>query len=494
MYLPQDDVFIIGSDIQRKIVVHMARFDKVLQFGLKNLTLEHFTWGPALVLATVLFGYHAEHKRRPPFSLLVTEVQALLKSQGATYLQEGNLPELMQTLQLIQSEPDDGLDASWACAAIKKYCAQSRLADFTRDASLALQTGIGVDAVVSRAGTLSTGLEDAGDALLVASALDSSRLGAGDGRRGKVPVGLKKMDAAIGGGLAPGEMCLVAALQGVGKSNLMANFMLSAAYDGWYNLGLSLEMPIVTFQERILAMAACIPAMKFRDEKGILAFDEYEKSRIQAVETSDLARKLILADYSGRSCTVDEIVSFVGRWLQSLERMGVRDRAGMVFVDYINLIDVPGLKGDRDNLSPDVVKRTVDRLKKEVANAYGIRLYVASQTTSKAEGNQVLSRQHVAWGFHSVDAIDFGFGLAPKEDTRYQELDNDNGLSGQPVVDITTKGRQLVLSSFKARVGNTTAFTFYQAPTLRMYNNQGEYKDVESAVFAGGFRPLMNGS
>lgn len=492
MNLQDNDTMQLGSLIQQQILVHMARFDKSLAAAARVLTADNFPWSPGAVLAKVLLDYYAKYKSRPPFQILTTEVKTLLQSGGQDYIHELELPQLTQTLELIRSEPESGLSAQWSLDAIKKYYSQHKLADFTKDASMALQTGVGVDAVVSKAAALSTGLDDdANDAMSIASCLDTSDFVLGDPRMSKIATGLERMDKAIGGGLAPREMCLIIALQGAGKSNFMLNTLVSAAYDGNYNLFISLEMPKQTIQERVLAMTACIPAIKFRTDDGIHSMTDYERKRIADVQKTDLSRKLIVWDCSGVTCTIDNLVDYVGRWLKSLEKMGVRDQAGVVCIDYVNYIEVEGLAKDKTNLSPDVAKKIIDKLKKSIANAYGVRVYVAAQTTSKAEGAQVLNRSHVAWSFHANDAIDFGFGLAPKEDTRYAEVETDLGMGGPPAVDITVKGRQLVLSSFKARAGNTTAFPFYQAPTLRMYNKQSDYKNLESLIFAGEFKPGM---
>jgi len=492
MELQDRDNITPGLDIQKQIIVHMARFDKVLSTAVKLLKLDHFSWGPAIVLARVLFDYYGRFERRPPFTILAEEVKTMLKSHGETYLHESEIPTLLEIMDLIRTEPEDGLESAWALEAIKKYRTRLMLFDLKNGIGNALQTGQGVETVVEQMTEIaSSAFSDEDDGVLVASGLDTSQFKDDGGTMGKITTGLSKMDNAIGGGLAEKELCLLAALQGVGKTNMMLNFMTTAAVDGRYNLLLSLEMPAQSIQERLIAMSAFIPAIKFR-KAGIKGMTDYERKRIRMVQETDLSQKLIVADYSGRTCTMQDIISFVGKWLRGLEKMGVRDKAGVVCIDYVNFIEVPGLSGDRTNLSPDVVKRTIDDLKKKVSNAYDLRVYIASQTTSKAEGNRILSRSHVAWGFHSSDAIDFGFGLAPKDDNRYKELESGIDVGTPEDSGVTAKGRELVLSSFKARVGDTTAFAFYQAPTLRVFNNEAEYRDSLGAVNDGLFSPKMS--
>jgi len=486
MYLQPSDTLQLGDQIQQQLVVHMARYDKVMSFAAKSLTLEHFPWNPGAVIVKVLFDYYGQYKRRPPFQILATEVKTLLGTSGQVYIQEAEVQALVQTLTLIKDEPEAGLDEEWALKAAKRYLAQFRLADFAKSASIALQTGVGVEAAVQQASELSQGLETASSGPRVAFCMDTSDFNQSGEAKPRITTGLDKMDAAIGGGLAEKETCLVAALQGVGKTNLMLNFMMSAAYDGWYSLIFSLEMPSRSLRERFVPMSAVIPAIRLR-ETGLARFTDYERRRIEMASQSEINKRNVIADYTGISCTLDEIVAFTGKWLALLESRGIRDKAGLVCIDYINLISVANLGRDKTELSPDVVKQTVDGITQKIAKAYGLRVYLATQTTSAAEGNQVLSRKHIAWGFHANDAVDFGFGLARKEDTRYDQL--AAGASS----DFNTKGQKLILSSFKARVGNEVAFEFYQAPTLRMYNDARDYNTLLSSIQAGEFDPNKRG-
>jgi len=490
MSLPEYSETMSVDNIQQYLVLHIARLEKVVAYASRSMLAEHFTWAPANVVIQAVFKYYDKYGRLPTFSILKQEAVQIVKTPGESFIHETEYGYLQALLADVQTTPTEELDAAWAIDEIKKYLTKIQLSDLNQMTTMAIQTGSGVEDVVDKARSLTMHIGSDDDEVPVASMLDSSLFDTEETYSSKINTGLTKMDAAIGGGMAESELCLLAALQGVGKTNMMLNFMVAAAYDGWYNLLLSLEMPMRSIQERVLAMTALIPAIKFR-ESSISDFTEYERRRIRQVQETDLANKLVVSDYSGRVCTMEDIIAYIGRWLKMLENKGVRDKAGVVCIDYVNFIEVLGLKGDRTNLSPDVIKRTIDRLKKEVANAYGLRVYIASQTTSGAEGNKVLSRSHVAWGFHANDAIDFGFGLAPAKDERLDAMKKDPGVGGIEVEGATKKGRQLVLSSFKARAGDVTAFNFYQAPTLRVYDHEGEYTDLMRSVEAGEFNPVL---
>jgi KaiC/GvpD/RAD55 family RecA-like ATPase len=482
MLLQEHDKIILGRDIQTQLVVHMARFDSVLRDAVRVLNVTDFDWPVAQFVATALFRYYQKYGKVPAYGILCSVLSEQFSAPDVCRLHELELPSMEELMALIRHEPESGLNAAWAIDVMRHYKQRLMLARFAQDASMAVQAGGDITEVLAKAGSLTVGLEQ--DGVPFHFGFDTEGFAKNKASIRRIPLGLRTLDTSIGGGIAPGELFMLMALQGVGKTNALLNFCMSAARRKWYNLVMSLEMPGVTMRERLVAMAAHIPAMKFRTG-GLEELTQEERNRVAMVQASSLSNHIMIADYSAKICMFEDLVEYIKRWLGLLEQRGLRDKAGLVGIDYVSYINLADTPKHKTNTDPDVVKKIYDRTKKEIASALGVAVCILSQTTRKAEGNQILNRTHAAWSFHANDAIDFGFGLAPKEDLRHMHLDNNDNLSGAE--EVTQKGKQLIMSSFKARVGDTTAFPFYQANTLRFYDSQGDYQHAERLIREGLF-------
>lgn len=89
--------------------------------------------------------------------------------------------------------------------------------------------------------------------------------------------GIDLIDAALGGGIRPGELCIVAARTSIGKSALAVMVALKAAECGWPVLYMSYEMPVEQIWKRTLSYQSRVSLRKFRDGY----FDDFDKRRIR---------------------------------------------------------------------------------------------------------------------------------------------------------------------------------------------------------------------
>jgi hypothetical protein len=205
--------------------------------------------------------------------------------------------------------------------------------------------------------------------------------------------------------------------------------------------------------------------------------------------------RLTYADLSAQTATYNTVEATVDRWLDKLEKIGKRDQAGLICIDYMDLISHGAAVGrGKSDLDADVMKKLMDCLKTRLVNRTQVATIIATQATRAAEGQQIFHRRHVAWSFHKIDAIDYGFGIAEKEDTRLNHLDKgDDDLGAADDAGITQNGRHLSFSFFKMRAGEPTAFGIYQAPTLRLYNTKKEYTATTNAINGGEYAHLFTG-
>jgi replicative DNA helicase len=145
------------------------------------------------------------------------------------------------------------------------------------------------------------------------------------------PSGFKDLDA-ITGGFQPGNLIILAARPGMGKSGLVANIAESVAVEAKRPVAFfSLEMSEMELAQRLIARRAMIPSDKLR--KGAVGDREWarvlrecnklEEAPLWIDESSDLS----LLDLRGKA-----------RRLHSAERARGMGGLGVIIVDYIQLM------------------------------------------------------------------------------------------------------------------------------------------------------------
>ena len=487
----------LGKDIQQQLILHMARDYKVLQFARQQLKVEDFDWEICQVLTTALYAYYDAYNKIPTLDILTYEVTQVVRGARGDVipLHDSEYDYLAQLLYVIRTTPASMVNPEWAFRSIGEYLTQVNVKRFSLDAEQALRTGIGIQDVAARGASLSIVPSTAAQVDFV-DGFDISKFPVHNIDVKHISTGLSRMDRALTGGPMPGELGLVAANQGIGKTNVMLNLLLSCVKDGWYGLFLSLEMPIIQIQQRTMAMASHILAKRFR-QGALETFSNAELQRLQMVNQIMMNGQLTYVDLAAHTCTFAVVDQMVDRWLERLDKLGKRHLAGLICIDYLDLISHGAAVGKgKSDLDPDVMKQLTDKIKKKLVNRTKVATVIATQANRAAEGQQVMKRSHITWSFGKVDAIDYGFGIAAAEDNRLNQLERSDDEMADENEDegITETGRELSFSFFKMRDGSETAFKIYQAPTLRLYNTRKQYNLAASVVAEGEYDCLFSGS
>lgn len=176
------------------------------------------------------------------------------------------------------------------------------------------------------------GMEDlmteAFDNLLKISAQDETMLG--------VPTGFKDVDELFHG-LRAGDLAILAARPGVGKTSFALNLAVNAAYRGVEVLFFSLEMNHGQIAERILGSEARINISKLRS--GRLAEGEWT-SVADAIQRLTKA-KMHIDDTPGLS-----ILEARAKARREFRDIVGTDQKGLIIVDYLQLMEGSGLRKD----------------------------------------------------------------------------------------------------------------------------------------------------
>lgn len=129
--------------------------------------------------------------------------------------------------------------------------------------------------------------------------------------------GMRDVDRVLRGGLAPGELCIVAALTTHGKTMFMANLSYQFAFEGIKSLFLSEEMTVEQLADRANAYASSLPPEEWQSQ--------WERAFDDVIAFYDVRANMLV------SKPVIEADAAVDAIAQAVEHYGVK----VVFVDYL---------------------------------------------------------------------------------------------------------------------------------------------------------------
>ena len=164
--------------------------------------------------------------------------------------------------------------------------------------------------------------------------------------------GFSDLDAMTGG-LKPGELWVVAGRPSMGKTSLALDFARHVAFGSGEAVGFfSLEMPKLALVERLICTHARVPLLRAR--RSSLSDDEHERLSYAAGQVK-------------QACiAVDDTSDLTTLELRSrARRMRKREGIGLVIVDYLQLMRVPGGLSTREQEVAEV-SRTLKVLAKDL--------------------------------------------------------------------------------------------------------------------------------
>ena len=175
-----------------------------------------------------------------------------------------------------------------------------------------------------------------------------------------VATGLTEVDHRLGRGLYPGELVVVAARPGMGKTALVDHLEVQAAQSGAGEVVLSFSVEMLAREraQRKLCAEARVDGNVLRN-RGLGAEDW---SRMTAAG-STLATLPIVTD-DAPDCTLPHIVSVARRTSADATRRNTRLR--LVTVDYLQLLAVPHERGETRDRELAVVTRGLKVLAKQL--------------------------------------------------------------------------------------------------------------------------------
>lgn len=206
---------------------------------------------------------------------------------------------------------------------------------------------------------------------LVAQRVDHwQALGDGSTEPG-APTGLGNLDSALGGGVKPGKVIVLAARPSVGKTSLAAQIALHLGATGKAVLVLSQEMPAGDLTDRAAANLAGVSLDRLTTGR----FEEDDWPRI--AEASDVMARLPVYVDDQPALSLLDIRAKV-REVQRLD-----PSLALVIVDYLQLC-APGASGQHRHHQIEAISRGLKTLSKEAA----VCVLVLSQLNRASEADE----------------------------------------------------------------------------------------------------------
>jgi replicative DNA helicase len=206
--------------------------------------------------------------------------------------------------------------------------------------------------------------------------------------RGRIPTGVDLVDKAIGGGLGAGELGIVVAPFGGGKTAILVNFGASAILSGMHVIHVTMEIH------------SAMVLMRYDMRLGGLTTSQLRENPKLAKRARNIARKaqgsLTIFDRS------HELLTPLGLE-RILETSKKESKGSLCILDYGDLLRSDrGLEGRRFELG-DVYREL-----RRIAAKYDLPLWTASQATREAARSGDFDTTYIAEDItkaHTADAI-----------------------------------------------------------------------------------------
>jgi replicative DNA helicase len=208
--------------------------------------------------------------------------------------------------------------------------------------------------------------------------------------RHPVATGWGELDRITGGGMGRGELGVVIAPTGVGKSMVLAHMGAMALKDGVNVVHYTLELQDVTIGNRYDSCLTGIPINELRHSKD----DVFQ-------EIKELPGKLLIKEYPTKSATTQTLRTH-------LEKLRNRDFIpGLIIVDYGDILKpISHSREKREDLE------SIYEELRAIAYEFECPVWTASQTNRSGINADVITMESISEAFSKCFVADFIFSVS----------------------------------------------------------------------------------
>jgi KaiC/GvpD/RAD55 family RecA-like ATPase len=208
--------------------------------------------------------------------------------------------------------------------------------------------------------------------------------------RNPLSTGWELIDNITKGGLGKGELGVVIAPTGAGKSMALVHLGAEALKAGKNVVHYSLEL-----QDKVVALRydSCI--------SGIMLSDVKDQKEMVWENIKDIKGKLIVKEYPTKSATTNTIKNH-------LEKLKRKDfKIDMVIIDYGDLIKPITAQREKRNELESIYEEM-----RAIAQIYGCPVWTASQTNRSGLNAEVITMESISEAFNKCFVADFIFTIS----------------------------------------------------------------------------------
>ena len=218
--------------------------------------------------------------------------------------------------------------------------------------------------------------------------------------RNPISTGWKIIDNLCKGGLGKGELGVVIAPTGAGKTHMLVHLGAQAIKQGKIVIHYTLELQDVTVASRYDSCITGIPLQEAFNRKDEI----YE-------EIKDLEGQLIVKEYPTKSASVETLCNH-------LEKLRQRDIfPDLILVDYADLLRAKSQKDEKRHQLESIYEEL-----RGMAQKHECPCYTASQTNRSGLNAEIITMEEISEAFNKCFVADFIFSLS-----RTVQHKNSNG-------------------------------------------------------------------
>lgn len=312
-------------------------------------------------------------------------------------------------------------------------------------------------------------------------------------QKDRVPLGIPELDKVLGGGIGIGEIALVMASTGVGKTNALLHSATCAGYQGNAGLFLSLELGRKVIAQRGIAMAACVPASYFRTKPD--ARDPKYDAAVASVLAPDYLYRdhLSLVEMTDRCPSVKDIEEKIVEWKARLVSCNHAPEFGrLVALDWLEYVDYTRYMGrDKGSSGMAAALQKVLQELRQVAQRQQVAIITATQLNREAEGRELANLKYASHSYAMTNVCDLVLTLCPKDALSYGERQLPQPLDSD---DTTNCFQQMNMQIAKIRNahGRNSVIELTRAPSLAFCGDEYTFQQAREFVVARDWEKLAN--
>jgi KaiC/GvpD/RAD55 family RecA-like ATPase len=266
--------------------------------------------------------------------------------------------------------------------------------------------------------------------------------------RNPISTGWPKIDKITKGGLGTGELSVVIAPTGAGKSHVLVHLGVEALKQGKNVVHYTLELSDTTVAQRY---DACIT--------GYNLDDVLEKKDSIFEQIKDIDGQLIIKEYPTKSATTTTLKNHLEKVQQNQMEID------LIIVDYGDLLRSVQMRAEKRHELESIYEEL-----RGIAQEFNCPLVTASQTNRKGLNEEVITMESISEAFNKCFIADFIISLS-------RTIKDKNSNIGRIFVAKNRNGPDAIIYSVFMDTGTVTIKVLEQDDVCKVQENEAQNRD-----------------